>query len=183
MAELKLTCPHCLAKIELDQAEASADFSRLASLAAKYGAAWDLVSDYLQSFRARGTGYVTLKKRVSLLGGELLNIWQYKQFTYNRRSYRTSSQALKKALYDINAMNKTGFKNHNYLKVILQDTAESLSAEGLTAADEQAREERRRSGAPRDDNRGGADLDKFRKRHGVKSITELIGKKGAVNEN
>ncbi len=58
-----------------------------------------------------------------------------------------SQEDIQKGLHTVCNMDKTGFRDHNYLwRVLVNQGAEKLSAEGLTAREEEGREVRRRSG-------------------------------------
>ena len=174
---MKLICPICQSKFTYDQARTWTLAWGMTPLAAKFGRAWPLADEYVDSFQQGRYSGVTLKQRIRVLK-ELLTLWEAKEFFYDGRHYRTDHARIAAGLKIVCNAEKHGFVNHNYLKKILLETADLLSAEGLTAAEEQAREEARRRRRPREDvtrEESRRDLEKFKLEHGVSSITDLIG--------
>jgi len=142
----KLTCPHCERSFDVDTLDAADLWRQRAELAAGLGPAWHIVNEYVDCFRATDTSRVTLKKRVRILR-EVLKLWSTEQFDFDGKTYRTARKRVYESLQTICNMGKLGFQNHNYLKRMLLSDARRLSAEGLTADEEQAREDRRRAEA------------------------------------
>jgi hypothetical protein len=113
-------------------------------LAARFGANWGLVFDYTECFRQETWGSVREQKRLRLLK-EVWQLFQKCEFEIDGKRYRTDWPRIIAAIRAVTDADKFGFKNHNYLKrVLLGEKAERLSAEGLTAAEEQKREDSRR---------------------------------------
>jgi len=122
---------------------------------------------------------VRLSKRVRLLR-ELWGLFESCQFRARGKSYRTDWGGIIAALTKVVNSEKYGFTNHNYLKCILAQEAERLSAEGLTAKEEEARERARREGRPRagaQSKRTGRrekGLESFRSEMGVRSLSAYL---------
>ena len=143
---MKIICPVCCSKYDLEEATKEKLHRDMVALAAKFGRSWELVSEYLDCFRQSPWGCITLKRRVALLK-EVWKLFEKAEFEYKGKKYRTDRARI------LEAMNKTvttqpfKFKNHNYLKSVLVGDAEKLSGEGLTAKEETRREEKRRDPA------------------------------------
>ena len=66
-------------------------------------------------------------------------------YSYSGKQYRVDKPSIKAGLQVVCNLDKFGFKNHNYLKKILTEHSERISAEGMTAAEEQKIEDERRT--------------------------------------
>ena len=173
----RITCPYCDHSIDLDIIDMAGLWKERAALAARFGGGWKIVNEYVEAFRVRPGARMALKKRLRHLE-ELAKLWETGVFEYDGRRYRVGKDAIMAAMQKVCNAEKTGFKDHAYLKVVLKDGAERVSAEGLTAKEEVAREgnKRRTVGAtPRgcpDD--GPVDAVDHKKRLG--EIVERIGR-------
>jgi len=141
---MKLTCPKCGFKFELEQAVRELEQAETHDIAAKLGVHWRLVYEYSDCFRQTEFSNVSLTKRLRIFKS-IARLMQTSTFSYRGKRYRTSQHETVKTMTDICNMQKWGFRNHNYLLAILSKTAERLSAEGMTAKEESERETRRRS--------------------------------------
>jgi len=141
---MKLSCPVCSSKFTLEQATRELALLELVELASKFGRSWNLVSEYVDCFRPGNYSSVNLVKRIRLLR-ELTGVFERCEFEYDGKKYRTDHARLRQALTTVANLQKWGFKNHNYLKKVLTGDSERISIEGLTAKEETAREERRRT--------------------------------------
>jgi hypothetical protein len=112
-------------------------------LTARLGNAWKPANEYIDGFRTTIDGRLGLKKRVRLLS-EVAKLWESGTWELEGKRYRSSKDQILQAMHQVANAQKCGFQNHNYLKRCLQQTAAKLSEEGLTAAEEEAREKRRR---------------------------------------
>jgi len=144
----KITCPYCERSFDLDQIEMADLFRERNTLAARLGPAWRAANEYLDAFRQKPGGKITLKKRTRHLKG-LVTLWETGEFEVQGKRYRTTQRQIMEALWTVCNMEKYGFQNHNYLKKILLNGAERISAEGLTAEEEQKREDERRNRSER----------------------------------
>ncbi len=123
---MKLRCPACGANIDLDQAAREADLEALVKAAAAFGADWQLISEYLDAFRARREGSLALKKRLRL-AREVWEIYHSGRFSLERRQYQVGRPEFLTALAQVCNRELAGLKNHNYLKRVLVGAAEETS--------------------------------------------------------
>lgn len=148
MANDKIKCPWCDRSFDLDQVEAADLWRERVVLAAGFGkACWPKVNEYLDAFRARRDGRLTLKRRCALLK-DMLKLWESGEFMHDGKRWRVEKAGIMKALDVVNALDKYGFRDHNYLKkVMITGGAERLSAEGMSAREERTMDEKRQAGA------------------------------------
>jgi len=178
----KLVCPICQSKYELKEAAVTSALKEMVGLAARFGRVWNLVDEYIDTFRVSQWGSITLKKRVRLLQ-EIAKLWDTGEFEYKGKRYRTDRAQIRAALNTVCNADKFGFKNHNYLKAILMDGAKRVSAAGHTAEEEQKREmSRKTEAANRGNGETGIEEDEdipaaeYMKEKGIKSLADQIGK-------
>ena len=148
----KITCPWCEKSFDLDLLESADLWRERSDLAARLGAqAWKLANEYADSFRSARDARITLKRRIAILS-DIARLWEGCIFEYDGRRYKTDQRSILDALQAVCSAAKAGFTNHNYLKRVLmcpaqpERQAKLLSAEGLTAGEEEAREQCRRLG-------------------------------------
>lgn len=112
---------------------------QLGDLASRFREHWPLVSEYVDCFRPKG-GSVTLKRRVRILT-ELIKLFETLEFEYDGKRYRTKIRDIRWAMRWVCDAQMDAFQNHNYIKKMLINGAgaDKLSAEGLTAREEQKR--------------------------------------------
>jgi len=177
MASDKLTCPYCERSFGLDEVENAELWRERAELAAALGACWKLANEYAECFRAEIGARMTIKKRVRILG-RVAKLWQGQVFEYKGKKYRIKEAEILKALHTVCSMDKTGFKDDNYLKVVMAKQAERLSEEGLTAKEEAKREKTRgqRSEVRSQQEEEEMTLREWREKEGMQSLGELFGK-------
>ena len=143
---MKLTCPVCQSKYDLKEVATTAALREMVELASRFGNVWHLVEEYIEAFRVSQWGSVGPKKRVRLLQ-EVARLWDKCEFDYNGKRYRSDRAQIRAALDTVCNMDKFGFQNHNYLKKVLVNGAKRVSADGLTAQEEQDRESARKNEA------------------------------------
>ncbi len=142
----KLICPHCQSKISLEEAAREGLYREMVGLASRFGSSWELASEYIDCFRQTEFGCVRLNKKVRMLN-ELWKLFETNEFGYQGKRYRVDWALILAAINVTISADKWGFKNHNYLKRIMMKDAKKLSAEGLTAEEEERREVIRRETA------------------------------------
>jgi hypothetical protein len=120
---MNLKCPACGAKVDLDQAVREADLEALVKAAAAFGPDWQLVSEYLDCFRARVGGALALKKRLRL-AREVWEIYHSGRFASGRQWYRVDRPEFLAALVQVCNRHLFDLRNHNYLKQVLKGAAE-----------------------------------------------------------
>jgi len=146
---MKLQCPKCGSRFEAEHGMRELEQSETHDIAAKLGQHWRLVWEYSECSRQEEYGNVPLSKRLRIFKA-ISQLMDTLMFTYRGRRYRTNSHEVIKAMTKICNLQKKGFTNDNYLYSMLKDTADRLSAEGLSAKEEAARETRRAQGAERE---------------------------------
>ena len=139
----KIRCPYCERSFDVDQIETSELFQERIEIAHKFGPLWHPANEYIDTFRAGPGARITLKRRVRFLK-ELLRLVETKEFELDGKRYRVDPAQIKEALTATCDAQKTGLKNHNYLKRVMVDKgAARVSAEGLTARQERKIEDER----------------------------------------
>jgi len=173
----KLICPYCGGKFRLEEATTEAIYYELGRIDGKFGRHWPAVDEYIDCFAQTEHGTVSIKRRVRI-AGEVLKLFENQEFAFEGKRYRISQQEIISTMLEICNAGKWGFRNHNYLKVMLKKSAERVSAEGLTAKEEQAREERRAHGTECRVEENKSTVDDYKRRHGIKSLLDKIGREG-----
>ncbi len=177
MAQDSIHCPYCDRAFDMDMIEIADLFRERLDIAAKLGPIWRLANEYLDCFRHTPGGRINLKKRVRHLTA-LVWLWEKCEFEYDGKRYRTSKQAIRQGMTVVCEAEKSGFTNHNYLKKCLLDTAQRISAEGLTAAEESKIEDERRAkvAASAAEKQERMTAQEYMKAAGLRSLTETIRK-------
>jgi len=177
----KLACPICHSKYTLEEAVVTGAMRELVDLAAEFGPVWKLVEEYTECFRRSQWAGVTFKKKLRLTK-EMAALWRTNKFQFEGKRYRADRVAIRAALEVTCNMEKFGFTDHNYLKrVMTNNGAQRLSAEGLTAGEERLKEEgRRRKGKKSDESQVTSDefvtAAEHKRRHKIKDLAGSIGK-------
>lgn len=136
---MKLVCPKCGSRFEMEQAVRELEQAETHDIAAKLGPHWRLVWEYSECFRQEEYGDVSLTKRLRIFKS-IVQLLETLTFSFRGKKYRTSWHEVTKAMTTICDMQKRNFRNHNYLYTLLVKSADRLSVEGLTAKEEQERE-------------------------------------------
>jgi len=141
---MKLQCPKCGSRFEMEQAVRELEQSETHDIAAKLGQHWRIANEYIDCWRMSEYGTVSLKKRLRKLK-EIARLFGTLTFERYGKRYRTDRQKIVKGMILMCDMNKIRITTHGYLYSILTETADRLSAEGLTAKEESEREFSRQS--------------------------------------
>jgi hypothetical protein len=171
----RITCPFCESSIDLDIVDMADLWRQRAALASRFGSAWKIANEYVEAFCVKRDARMALKKRLRHLE-ELAKLWETGVFEYDSRRYRVSKDAVRAAMQKVCDAEKYGFKDHNYLKVVLRDAAERISAEGLTAKEEAKRDEGRRENCEGGRMKDAEQSDKEEFRRRIKEIAGNIGR-------
>lgn len=166
-----VVCPVCQARFDITQGQNGRIYLELADIASKFGPLWKLADEYIEAFRQEQYSGILLKRRVRILIG-LLKLWQYCTFSFRGKLYRATHEQIHNSITIVCDQEKFGFKDHNYLKAVLVDKSERISANGMTAREETAREEKRRSEAA---DRGAAETEKEGTPMATAEFKEKIG--------
>ena len=116
----KLTCPLCGGRFQLHEAAAVAEALALAKVANRFGSLWPAVVAYAESFQQPGGRGLSLARLMAIVN-ELALMFTEQGFVYGRREHRIDRDVLIAALKETGQVGKSGFKNHNYLKVVAID--------------------------------------------------------------
>ena len=146
----------------------------LAEIGTRLGPQCLLAWEYAECFRNKRDGFITAPKRLRIFK-ELANLLEKCVFEYDGRRYRTNIAGIKTALRTVCDADKYGFKNHNYLKKVLLESSERLSSEGLTAREEKAMDDGRRTREDKTEE-WPEEIEDIKKRLGVNKMSDLIGK-------
>jgi hypothetical protein len=124
----------------------------LVELAAFFGKNWVLCNEYCDCFRPGQWGSVGEKKKIRLLT-DMRKLLEKGEFEYDGKRYCVDKSRVVAAIRAVVDAEKYGFKNHNYLKKVMLGgeltqadgknclKPKRLSAEGLTAEDENDRDQ------------------------------------------
>ena len=175
---MKLTCPYCNNKFSIDESRRTEVLCDLMKAVAGFGEHCDLVWEYTGAFAAGLLGPVSPAKRLRIVG-ELRRLWSSGVFRVQGKRYRTTRDKIIDGMRTVCDLEKHGFRNHNYLKRVLVQDAERISAEGMTAAEEKRREEDKRVKRSEGENTETLTpeaMAQLKKKLGVTRFSELIGK-------
>ena len=180
---MKLCCPICQSKYSMADLVHEATKNEMIELASKFGKNWALVFEYTECFRTSQWGSVREQKRLRLLK-EIWRLFERNDFEIDGKRYRTDWGKILGAIRVTVDADKFGFKNHNYLKrVLLGEGGDRLSAEGMTAEEEEKREIRRRQGDRAGNGPGAVNEDKIitaaeaAKNKGLTKLSDIFKKK------
>lgn len=123
---MKLRCPACGSEINFEEAARGGEFEALGRAQAAFGADFELISEYLEGFKARRDGRLALKKRLRLLR-EMWEMWHTCRFQLGGEEYQIGREEFREALAQVANRELSGLKNHNYLKQVLKVAARKTS--------------------------------------------------------
>jgi len=177
---MKLTCPYCGNKYSISEATRTETLVNLTQALAGFGQWCPLVWEYTGAFATQRLGSIAPAKRLRIVT-DLARLWETGVFQVENKRYRITRADIVAGMRTVCDLEKYGFRNHNYLKRILLQRAERISAEGLTAGEEKRREEgkkvRRSEDHGKEEVLSPEGLKQFREKMGVNKLSELIGKK------
>ena len=119
MTKNRIRCPYCERLFDIEQMETADLFSERVDLAARLGRAWHLVNEYADCFAQSSGGRIGLKKRVRLIR-EVIRLWDGCTFELDGKRFKTTHENIMQAMTTVCNADKFGFKNHNYLKRVLE---------------------------------------------------------------
>ncbi len=123
---MKLRCPACGSEFDLDRAVKDRDMEELIRRAARFGEDWALISEYLDGFRVRRDGALSVKKRLRLVR-EIWEMWSTCRLKWGKEEYLIGRQEFREAMAQVCNRELLGLKNHNYLKQVLKAAARQTS--------------------------------------------------------
>jgi hypothetical protein len=150
----------------------------LVEIETRLGTHWLLAWEYAECFRVKRDGTITVANRLRIFT-DLARLLDACEFVYDGRRYRTDHGKIKAALQTVCDLDKYGFKNHNYLKKVMMDDAEKVSAEGMTAGEESQRikDQGLRKKEKEGDECWPESVEEIKARLGVERMADLVGKR------
>jgi len=138
------------------------------------------------TFATKRFGPISPAKRLRILT-ELLRLWETGIFQVQGKRYKIDRAGIVAGMRTVCDLEKYGLPNHNYLKKVLLNRAERVSAEGLTAKEEQKKIEDQKTRRSEHQNNNDAyspdALAAFKKKMGVSKVKDLIRKRPEVGED
>lgn len=183
-----MRCPVCHSKYSIDDLMRENVKDEMIELAAFFGKSWVLCNEYCDCFRNGQWQSVSEKKKLRLLS-ELKTLFELCEFEYDGKRYRSDKGRILAAIRVVVDAEKYGFKNHNYLKRVMLggDLAQAdgknsmrpqrLSAEGLTASEEAAKDKNVGARRAVPDSEKPKTLAEFKKSQGIEDLADLVGQK------
>ena len=132
----KLTCPACGVERPMKVFNIPEEIHEILRLSARFGKSWSWVEEYLHCFRSAPDKPLRAT-RVKIILEEILEFLQGGGFHYDGKAHVVRSDAIHAAIKYVAQTNKTGFKNHNYMKKVAIDF--NLKAIQKEEADQRAR--------------------------------------------
>ncbi len=177
---MKLTCPFCNNKFSVDEAARSETLCNLTQELSRFGKHCALIWEYTGAFATKRLGPIAPAKRLRIVT-ELTRLWETGIFQIDGKRYKIDRAGIVAGMTTVCNLEKFGLPNHNYLKKVLRDKAERVSAEGLTAGEEQKKiedQKERRSEGRKAEEAGEVlspkALKQFKEKMGVTKISELM---------
>ena len=144
----KLTCPACGVERPMNVFNVPEEIQEILRLAARFGKNWPWVEEYLHCFRSAPDKPLRVT-RVKIILEEILGFLNDGGFPYDGKTYVVRSDAIHAAIKHVAQTNKTGFKNHNYMKKVAIDFNLKIIAQG--EREQKLREEEAANRMHRDD--------------------------------
>jgi hypothetical protein len=141
--DIKLTCPHCGKEGHMASFKPDQEVYEIAKIAAKFGRAWPWVSEYARSFQSANDKPLK-PARLKLILEEIAAMMEKGGITYDGQFYGVRNDALFAACREVALTNKTGFKNHNYLKRVAIGKNQAMINEEEKEQQGRAKDARRR---------------------------------------
>lgn len=181
-----MKCPVCRSKFGVDDCIKENLHDEFIELASYFGHGWLAVNEYVDCFRGSQWGSVGEKKRLRYLQ-EIKALFESCEFDLKKKRYRTDKKSIYGAIKVIIDKEEFNFKNHNYLYQVLVDPfegtqgvvkAQRVSAEGLTAREETARENSRLKikDSKLPEGERSKTFAEFKKGQGIESLADMVGK-------
>lgn len=162
----KLTCPACGVERPMNAFNVPEEIHEILRLAARFGKDWPWVEEYLYCFRSAPDKPLRAT-RVRIIMEEILEFVKGGGFSYDGKVHAVRSDAIHAAIKHVAQTNKTGFKNHNYMKKVAIDF--NLKAVQKEESDQRSRAQE--AARLRSESFGGQAPEKIRKM--IEGITRL----------
>ena len=116
----KLTCPACGVERPMSVFNVPEEIHEIFRLAARFGKSWPWIEEYLHCFQP-ALDRPLRPARIKIILEEILSFLNDGGFPYDGKDYVIRSDAIHAAIKHVAQTNKTGFKNHNYMKKVAID--------------------------------------------------------------
>ena len=174
----KLICPKCAFEFRPDEAFADGELRDIINLLPRFQGYGKLAFEYCELFgvtplRVKTKKLLRLLQEVSALFGSEI-------FHFQRKEYLISMAGITEALRTVcNKHFERPLENHNYLKKVMIGIAERERKDVRDRADreQRGREETRRRPAGYDATSPGTTAEEYKKKKGIESLAESIGKR------
>jgi len=120
MLNAKLTCPKCGCESQMSVFNVPEEIHEILRLAARFGKSWPWIEEYLHCFRSEPDKPLRAT-RVKIILEEIQEMLKDGGFPYDGKAYVVRSDAIHAAIKHVAQTNKSGFKNHNYMKKVAID--------------------------------------------------------------
>jgi len=153
---------------------AEAEWHDIISLIPEFGPYSKLAMEYCELF---GVTPLRIKsKKLLRLLNEVAALFRNESFKFQKKQYRISRAGIAEALRIVcNKHFEQPLENHNYLKKVMIGIAErEQKQESIRREKELRRKEERIMAGAREE---GITLEEYKKRKGIQSLAEMIGKK------
>ena len=137
--DTKLICPKCGCESPFKAFQVPEEILEISRLAAKFGRAWPWVEEYLNCFRP-ALDKPLKPTRMKIVLEDLLRFIDQNGFNIDKHWYSIRPDAVYEAARYVAQTNKTGFKNHNYLKKVAIDMNQKLIQKDEKQQDTRAQE-------------------------------------------
>ena len=141
--DAKLICPKCGCESPFKAFQAPEEIMEITRLSARFGKNWPWTEEYLHCFRS-SLDRPLKPGRMKMILEELLGFIDQAGFNIDKHWYTIRPDAIFASMKYVAQTNKTGFKNHNYLKKVAIDFNLKMIQTDEKEQDTRAREALRR---------------------------------------
>ena len=135
----KVTCPACGSERALSSFQLSDEIMEISRLAARFGKNWAWTEEYLHCFRGQADKPLR-PARAKIILEEILKFIEDGGFSLDKQWHTVRANAIYEAIRHVAQTNKTGFRNHNYLKKVAIDFNRKMIEKEEKEQGERARE-------------------------------------------
>ena len=175
-----MRCPYCNKDFDPREATAEAEWREIIGLLPEFGPYSRLAMEYCELF---GVAPLRIKtKKLLRLLREVAALFRNESFKYQKKQYKISRAGIAEALKIVcNKHFEQPLENHNYLKKVMIGIAErEQRQESIRREKELRRKEERIMAGAREE--GGITLEEYKRRAGIESLAEMIGKRTSNRE-
>src|SRR4030042_1217286 len=123
--DTKLLCPRCGCESPMRSFDIPEELTEILRLAARFGKNWPWTEEYLHCFRPSPDKPIKAG-RMKIILEELLKFIEQGGFNIDKQWFVVRPNAVYEAARYVAQTNKSGFKNHNYLKKVAIDINQKM---------------------------------------------------------